>query len=142
MFLRGYLKDKDISGDKIVESVRIINEICRSNVLCVGCLFYHDDKCVLGDLKSDSLTELTRNLVQESMDCGYMDRVADILNVKLDKPFDINYDDGFYIKGCVLTTEGLMLSSKDESYEVDSVLRELLIGKAKVVGESKDESML
>ena len=141
MFLRGYLKDKDISGDKIVESVRIINEICRSNVLCVGCLFYHDDKCVLGDLKSDSLTELTRNLVQESMDCGYMDRVADILNVKLDKPFDINYD-GFYIKGCVLTTEGLMLSYKDESYEVDSVLRELLIGKAKVVGESKDESML
>ena len=141
MFLRGYLKDKGISGDKIVESVRIINEICRSNILCVGCLFYHDDKCVLGNLKSDSLTELTRNLVQESMTCGYMDRVADILNVKLDKPFDISYS-GFHIKGCVLTTEGLMLSYKDESYEVDSVLRELLIGKAKVRGERKDESML
>ena len=136
MFLRGYLKNKGITGDKIVESVRIINEICMSNVLCVGCLFYHDDKCVLGNLKSASLTERTRNLVQESMSCGYMDRVADILNVKLDKPFDINYD-GFYIKGCVLTTEGLMLSSKNESYEVDSVLRGLLIGKAKVIGEKK-----
>ena len=148
MYLRQYLKRNKVRTEEITKAVEVLHNICSANTLCTGCIFNKDaDKlgndCILRNFKDIKIVDITEQLIDRHLNCGYMQKIANMLGVNMYEPFKIHYS-GFYLAGCVLTDDGFMMTHSDERYCADSVFRDLLIGKAKVLdkGAAPNEPML
>ena len=134
VYVRKFLKDNNIVPEDIIKSVNVLHNICNANTYCTSCLFYTAGDCILRDFKNTDIIETTEQLLDIHINCGYMRRIAKMLNVNIDEPFAIYYS-GAYLSGCRLTDEGLTLASQFAEYSADVVFHDLLIGKAKVMGK-------
>ena len=136
MELKELMEKKNLSERKIIEAIRITGLICR-NFNCSECPLDSDSGCMALETREEELEIINENVterIQELLHPNRMEKVAEVLGVRL---------------GWITVTNTLGETSRyhltknglynDRGIAVPGLLTGLLIGKAYIVKEDKDE---
>ena len=136
MELREVMKKMEISEEYIIETAQKINSMCKL-CTCGECPFYIGYGCVLVSTADIRIDEVVKKRIQNLLHHNHMEKVAEMLGVKLGEPFKIAYDNKNIISGFHLEKTGLYC---DKNLRAPFNLTELLVGDAYIVKEeSKNE---
>lgn len=137
MEFKEFMNNENLSESDIVKAARIVNELCRSLSACKLCPLYSGSRCIAVKTSGVSIVGVVEKRMKKLLHPNYMEKVAEMLGVKLGEPFKIAHDYNNIISGFHLEKTGLYC---DESLRAPFNLAELLVGDAYIVKEkNKDE---
>lgn len=130
MELREVMKKMEISEEYIIETAQKINSMCKL-CTCGECPFYIGYGCVLVSTADIRIDEVVKKRIQELLNPNRMDKVADLLGVKLDDWITVVNMVG-ETRRYHITANGLY---NDKGIAVPGCLTDLLIGMAYIEKE-------
>ena len=138
MGLKELLDRNGVSKNDIIMAGWLANEICKS-FDCDFCPYHIHEASGAGicansakKTDKDSVEKMVKERVQKLLHPNHMEKVAEMLGVKLGEPFKIAHDGNNIISGFHLEKTGLYC---DESLRAPFNLTELLVGDAYIVKE-------
>lgn len=136
MELKEFMKKWKVSERDIIEAAKLTNSICGS-FACKNCPFHSNYGCLTGKVAADvNIGEEVKKRIQKLLHPNHMEKVAEMLGVKLGEPFKIAHDGNNIIPGFHLEKTGLYC---DESLRAPFNLTELLVGDAYIVKEENED---
>ena len=145
MELKEFMDKNGVSKDEIIMAGWLANETCKS-FDCDFCPYHIHEVGGAGICANsakradkDSVEKMVKERIQKLLHPNHMEKVAEMLGVKLSEPFKIAYNNEGIISGYFhLEKTGLYC---DESLRAPFNLTALLVGDAYIVKkeENKDE---
>ena len=137
MELKEFMDKWKVSERDIIEAAKLTSSVCRI-FDCADCPFDSDYGCLITLVPADvNIGEEVKKHIQEILHPNHMEKVAEMLGVKLGEPFKIAHVNKDIISGFHLEKTGLYC---DESLRAPFNLTELLVGDTYIVKEeNKDE---
>ena len=137
MELREFMKNENLSENDIIKAASIVTKVCDT-WKCEKCPYYNFKICYAKGMKGDMVGKVKAR-IKNLLHTSYMEKVAELLGVKLGKKFNVVVGEGDSFE-YILEEDGLHYSSlvfKDTS---PKLLQDLLTCKAYIKKEeSKDE---
>lgn len=138
MVFKEFMDRNGVSKDDIIMAGWLANEICKS-FDCGFCPYHIHEVDGAGICANsakradkDSVEKMVKERVQELLHPNHMEKVAEMLGVKIGEHFKIAYNNEDIVSGFHLEKTGLYC---DESLRAPVNLTELLAGKAYIVKE-------
>lgn len=133
MNLKEFMKKWKVSERGIIEAAKLTSSICGS-FACKNCPFDSNYGCLTGKVAADvNIGEEVKKRIKKLLNPNHMDKVAEILGVKLGEKFTVRF--GEYIDSqrefdadCYLDDDGVHIVGQDRTQLV--LLEKLLNGKA------------
>ena len=133
MNLKEFMKKWKVSERDIIEAAKLTSSVCRS-FSCTDCPFDSNYGCLATQVGTDANTgEEIKKRIKKLLHPNHMDKVAEILGVKLGETFTVRF--GEYIGSqrefdadCYLDDDGVHIVGQDRTQLV--LLEKLLNGKA------------
>ena len=139
MTLKKFMGTWKVSERDIIEAGKLTSSICGS-FDCENCPFDSNYGCLIVLVPADvNIGEEVKKRIQELLHPNHMDKVAEILGVKLGEPFKIAYDNKNIISGFHLEKTGLYC---DKNLRAPFNLTELLAGDAYIVKEENKNEQI
>ena len=137
MELREFMKNENLSENDIIKAASIVTKVCDT-WKCEKCPYYNFKICYAKGMKGDMVGKVKAR-IKNLLHTSYMEKVAELLGVKLGKKFNVVVGEGDSFE-YILEEDGLHYSSlvfKDTS---PKLLQDLLTCKAYIKKEeNKDE---
>ena len=134
MKLRELMKELEISEDYIIEAAQKINMICK-RCSCEECPFDTECGCVITTSADIRVDRVVKERIEKLLHPNRMKELAKLLDIELYNWFTATNTLGETSR-YHLTKNGLY---NDRGIAVPGLLTDLLIGKAYIVKEDKDE---
>lgn len=138
MVLKEFMDRNGVSKDDVIMAGWLANEICKS-FDCDFCPYHIHEASGAGICANsakrtdkDSVEKMVKERIQKLLHPNHMEKVAEMLGVKIGEHFKIAYNNEDIVSGFHLEKTGLYC---DESLRAPVNLTELLAGKAYIVKE-------